>query len=41
MLCGSGELALDTSESEGDSVILGVCGMLPNSTHGASNAGIL
>ena len=37
---GSGELALEISEGEGDGSIAVVRGALPNSTLGASNAGI-
>lgn len=39
-LTGSGELAVDISEGDGESVKLGVLGPLPSSTHGASNDGI-
>lgn len=38
--CGSGELALDTSDGDGEATTLS-CGALPNSIHGASRDGIL
>lgn len=40
MIGGSGELALDISEAEGDDSIVVVRGALPSSTLGASKAGI-
>lgn len=38
---GSGELALDISDEDGDGTTLGVCGALPSSRRGASHRGIL